>query len=85
MAETYAEHCTFRNIGAGPGNLWVTALVVLYYVPMLAWVLRFFRASFESPLPWDGRLNEFWQRDVLMDVAPVPPDAATTIEQGVIM
>jgi solute carrier family 6 GABA transporter-like protein 1 len=40
-----------RARGSGLGNIWVTLLVVLYYVPMLAWVLRFFRASFENPLP----------------------------------
>ncbi|PPJ56543.1 hypothetical protein CBER1_03909 [Cercospora berteroae] len=61
-----------RARGAGLGNIWVTLLVVLYYVPMLSWVMRFFRGSFESPLPWEGRLEEFYERDVLGRVDAVP-------------
>ena len=62
-----------RARGAGLGNLWVTLLVVLYYVPMLSWVMRFFRGSFESPLPWEGRLEDFYNIDVLGRVDAVPP------------
>ncbi|KAI5363045.1 Putative sodium:neurotransmitter symporter [Septoria linicola] len=61
-----------RARGAGLGNLWVTLLVVLYYVPMLSWVMRFFRGSFESPLPWEGRLQESYDVDVLGRVDAVP-------------
>lgn len=52
---------------------------------MLSWVLRFFRGSFQSPLPWEGRLNDFYENDVLRAVDPVPADPATAIEQGVMM
>lgn len=74
-----------RSRGVGLGNLWVTALVCLYYVPMLSWVLRFFRASFESPLPWEGRVAEFYEQTVVANVAPIPATAAEAIEQGVMM
>lgn len=52
---------------------------------MLSWVLRFFRGSFQSPLPWEGRLNDFYESDVLRAVDPVPADPVTAIQQGVIM
>lgn len=72
-----------RSRGAGIGNMWVTALVLIYYVPMLAWVLKFFRGSFESPLPWEGRLNEYWEQDVLQNVVAVPETAEEAIDQGI--
>jgi solute carrier family 6 GABA transporter-like protein 1 len=51
--------------------IFTAMLVCLYYVPMLAWVLRFFQHSFQSPLPWAGRVQEFYREDVTRDIAPV--------------
>ena len=60
-----------RSRGVGLGMLFTAMLVCLYYVPMLAWVLRFFQGSFQNPLPWQGRIQEFYRNDVTADVAPV--------------
>lgn len=38
---------------------------------MLAWVLRYFQGSFASPLPWEGRVEDFYRVDVTADVEPV--------------
>ena len=38
---------------------------------MLGWVLRYFQHSFQSPLPWEGRINDFYRNDVTADVSPV--------------
>lgn len=37
---------------------------------MLAYVLRFFQESFSSPLPWEGRVDEFYRGEVTADVGP---------------
>lgn len=60
-----------RSRGVGLGMIFTAMLVCLYYVPMLAWVLRFFQNSFASPLPWEGRIQEFYRGDVTADVEPV--------------
>ena len=52
------------------GMIWVGYVVTVYYVPMLAYVLKYFQASFKSPLPWVGRVNEFYREDVVADVGP---------------
>ena len=38
---------------------------------MLAWVLKYFQNSFSSPLPWAGRVEEFYRQDITADVEPV--------------
>ena len=63
-----------RSRGVGFGMIFTAMLVCLYYVPMLAWVLRYFQHSFQSPLPWEGRVNDFYRGDVTRDVAPVGGD-----------
>ncbi|KAF2259770.1 creatine transporter [Lojkania enalia] len=60
-----------RARGVGMGMILVGFYVCLYYIPMLAWVLRYFEKSFSSPLPWEGRIQEFYRGDVTQDVAPV--------------
>lgn len=45
-----------------------------YFVPILAWVMVYFRASFQNPFPWEGRINEFWEQDVLQAPDPVLGD-----------
>lgn len=56
----------------------------MYYIPMLAYVLRFFRGSFQSPLPWEGRLEEFFNNEVIAQVDPIPSQSEA-LEQGVFM
>lgn len=38
---------------------------VLYYVPILAWVMAYFRQSFKSPLPWEGDSQTFYMESVI--------------------
>jgi len=40
-------------------------MIVLYYVPILAWVMAYFRHSFSSPLPWEGNSEAFYMEDVI--------------------
>jgi len=47
-------------------------IVATYYVPILSWVLRYFRSSFTSPLPWTGRGQEFYMQDAIRNVDPIP-------------
>ncbi|KAJ4304517.1 hypothetical protein N0V90_000043 [Kalmusia sp. IMI 367209] len=60
----------FNNInrrlkGVGLGPVIVSFLVVQYFTVNLAWIMSYFRWSFTSPLPWEGRLEEFYWNDVL--------------------
>ena len=47
-------------------------IVATYYVPILSWVMRYFRSSFTSPLPWTGRGQEFYKQDAIANVDPIP-------------
>lgn len=47
-------------------------IVVVYYVPILAWIMQYFRYSFHSPLQWEGRTQEFFDDVVVANIAPVP-------------
>lgn len=47
-------------------------IVATYYVPILSWVMRYFRSSFTSPLPWTGRGQEFYMEDAIRNVDPIP-------------
>lgn len=47
-------------------------VVATYYVPILSWVMRYFRSSFQSPLPWTGRGQEFYMQDVIANPDPIP-------------
>lgn len=38
--------------------------VVIYYVPIIAWIMRYFQESWTSPLPWTNRGEEFYTEDV---------------------
>ncbi|KID67879.1 Creatine transporter [Metarhizium brunneum] len=58
--------------GVGFGVITTGYIVSTYYVPILSWVMRYFRSSFQSPLPWTGRGNEFYTQDVIANAAPVP-------------
>lgn len=60
-----------RAKGVGLGVVLTGYMVVCYYVPILSWVMHYFRTSFHSPLPWAGRGDEFYMQDVVANVDPV--------------
>ena len=60
----------FNNInrrlkGVGMGPVIVSFLVVQYFTVNLAWIMNYFRWSFTSPLPWEGRIDSFYYDDIL--------------------
>lgn len=60
----------FNNInrrlkGVGMGPVIVSFIVVQYFTVNLAWIMNYFRWSFTSPLPWEGRIENFYWNDVL--------------------
>lgn len=66
----------FNNInhrlkGVGLGPILVSFIVVQYFTVNLAWIMNYFRNSFRSPLPWEGRIEEFYMGDVVSNVDPV--------------
>ena len=46
--------------------------VVVYFVIILVYIMTYFAASFTSPLPWTGRVDDFYYNDVLRQVDPIP-------------
>ncbi|KAH9879102.1 hypothetical protein J1614_002537 [Plenodomus biglobosus] len=54
-----------RLKGVGLGPVIVSFLVVQYFTVNLAWIMSYFRHSFTSPLPWAGRIEDFYWNDVL--------------------
>jgi solute carrier family 6 GABA transporter-like protein 1 len=50
-------------VGIGP--VFVSFLVVQYFTVNLAWIMNYFRHSFTSPLPWEGRIEEFYWNDII--------------------
>lgn len=48
----------------------ISAVVVVYFSTILVYIAIYFRHSFSSPLPWEGRTNEFYNQQVLMQVEP---------------
>ncbi|KAI8648681.1 hypothetical protein NCS57_01480200 [Fusarium keratoplasticum] len=61
--------------GLGLAVIMTGFIVATYYVPILSWVLHYFRASFQSPLPWKGRGMEFYMQDVIANKDPITPDS----------
>jgi solute carrier family 6 GABA transporter-like protein 1 len=60
----------FNNVnrrlkGVGMGPVIVSFIVVQYFTVNLAWIMNYFRYSFTSPLPWEGRIEDFYWNDVL--------------------
>lgn len=37
----------------------------------LAWIMSYFRHSFTSPLPWEGRIEDFYNKDVIANPDPI--------------
>ncbi|CAM1501348.1 Fc.00g105100.m01.CDS01 [Cosmosporella sp. VM-42] len=65
-----------RTKGVGFAVIITGYVVCTYYVPILAWIMHYFRCSFQSPLPWTGRGTEFYMHDVIANPEPIP--AATS-------
>lgn len=61
--------------------------MVVYFAIILVYVATYFAASFTSPLPWTGRVNEYYNDQVLRQVAPIPgnfsADGSTVIDYTV--
>ncbi|KAF2018521.1 SNF-domain-containing protein [Aaosphaeria arxii CBS 175.79] len=67
----------FNNInkrlkGVGLGPIFVSFIVVQYFTVNLAWIMNYFRHSFTSPLPWEGRIEDFYWNDILKVKDEVP-------------
>ena len=60
-----------RTRGLGLAMIMVSAVVVVYFAVILVWIMIYFRHSFTSPLPWTGRTEEFYYKQVLRQVDPV--------------
>lgn len=61
-----------RLKGVGFASMMVSMTVVVYFAIILVWICIYFRHSFTSPLPWTGRVEEFYNEQVLRSVAPNP-------------
>lgn len=61
-----------RAKGIGLGVIMTGYVVATYYVPIISWIMRYFRSSFQSPLPWTGRGQEFYMKDVIRNPNPIP-------------
>jgi solute carrier family 6 GABA transporter-like protein 1 len=77
----------FNNInrrlkGVGMGPVIVSFIVVQYFTVNLAWIMSYFRHSFSSPLPWEGRINDFYWNDVL-NVGDITEGSLTDNGKGV--
>ncbi|KAG6117468.1 hypothetical protein E4U13_001029 [Claviceps humidiphila] len=79
IGQAYRGGCVVANNsihhrlkGLGLSLLYVGFVISPYFVVNLAWVMRFFRGSFQKPLPWAGRSEAFFYEDVVANVEPVP-------------
>merc|ERR1711939_545345 len=61
-----------RTRGTGLASIFVSSVVVVYFAIILVWIMIYFRHSFTSPLPWEGRTEEFYYQQVLRQVDPIP-------------
>ena len=66
----------FNNInrrlkGVGIGPVLVSFIVVQYFTVNLAWIMVYFRNSFISPLPWENRIEDFYNNDVISNPTPI--------------
>jgi solute carrier family 6 GABA transporter-like protein 1 len=59
------DHVQKRLKGVGFSLVYNGYMVVLYYVPILAWAMAYFRHSFSSPLPWEGDSENFYMQSVI--------------------
>ncbi|KAG4441874.1 hypothetical protein IFR05_002675 [Cadophora sp. M221] len=66
------DHINKRTKGVGLAVIFNGYVVTTYYVPILCFVMNYFRNSFTSPLPWTGRGDDFYMGDVVANVDPTP-------------
>lgn len=59
------DHAQKRLKGVGFSLVYNGYMIVIYYVPILAWVMTYFRHSFKSPLPWEGNSEDFYMGEVI--------------------
>lgn len=69
---TSYNNMNHRAKGTGLGVVLTGYMVVCYYVPILSWIMHYFRCSFHSPLPWAGRGDEFYMGDVIANPEAIP-------------
>lgn len=79
IGQAYRGGCVVANNainhrlkGVGLSLLYVGFVVSPYFVANLAWIMVYFRSSFQSPLPWEGRGEDYFYNEVVANVAPVP-------------
>jgi solute carrier family 6 GABA transporter-like protein 1 len=61
-----------RTKGVGLGVIMTGFVVATYYVPILSFVMQYFRHSFKSTVPWTGRGEDFYMLDVVRNGDPIP-------------
>ncbi|KAF4975577.1 hypothetical protein FZEAL_7649 [Fusarium zealandicum] len=66
-----------RTKGLGLAVIMTGFVVATYYVPILAWIMHYFRSSFQSPLPWRDRGMEFYMQDVIANPDPIVPESSS--------
>ena len=62
-------HPRLKGVGIGP--VIISFVVVQYFTVNLAWIMVYFRNSFYSPLPWEGRIDDFYNNDVIANPTPI--------------
>lgn len=82
------HHAHKRAKGVGFGVVYIGYAIVIYYVPLIAWIMTYFRYSFQSPIPWTGDSDTFFQERVHMSPDRVEaefedPDTARGLISGV--
>jgi solute carrier family 6 (neurotransmitter transporter, GABA) member 1 len=66
------DHVSKRLKGVGLSVVFNGYSVVIYYIPLIAFIMKYFRHSFRSPLPWTGDTEgAFWYGTILDVVDPV--------------
>lgn len=65
------NNINYRLKGVGLGPVLVSFIVVQYFTVNLAWIMNYFRNSFTSPLPWEGRIDDFYNNDVIANPTPI--------------
>ncbi|KAJ2899397.1 hypothetical protein MKZ38_003069 [Zalerion maritima] len=76
------DHMGKRLKGVGLSIILNGYFVVVYYVPIIAWVMRYFQNSFQSPLPWTTDADSFYIDEVIANTAPSDPvyDGSTVVK-----
>ncbi|KAE8866973.1 hypothetical protein PTNB73_05067 [Pyrenophora teres f. teres] len=60
-----------RAKGIGLSVVFNGYVVVTYYIPLLAWIMKYFSRSFQSPLPWKGQdLSNYFSQVIVANVDP---------------